>query len=147
MSYALKRKIVLVGLVVVAVWPAAHYGLVRTLDLNPWHWFGWSMYTAPPRSLKVYPYSLHDRTSLSPDRLSPSSARRLKRVYDDFGRRRLEFGKRLPPTEFARALFRAFPGEDGIEINIQRLGLDPSSAMFVEIRRQRYEYHRGEMTD
>ena len=48
MTYAVKRKIVLAGLVVVTAWPAVHHGLVRALDLNPWHWFGWSMYTVPP---------------------------------------------------------------------------------------------------
>ena len=147
MTYAVKRKIVLAGLVIVTAWPPVHHGLVRALDLNPWHWFGWSMYTVPPQSLEVYPYSLPDRRALRPAGLSPLSAQALMRVYDDFGRRRLEFGKRLPPTEFARALFRAFPGEDSIEINIRRLGLDRSSAMFVETRRERYEYHRAEMTE
>ncbi len=147
MTYAVKRKIVVAGLVVVTAWPLVHHGLVRTLDLNAWHWFGWSMYAVPPQSLEVYPYSLPDRRLLGTAGLSPPSERAVMRVYDEFGRRRLEFGKRLPPIEFARALFRAFPGEDSIEINIRRLSLDRSSAMFVETRRERYEYHRAEMTD
>ena len=43
----LKRSLVHVFLLVLAVWPAVHIGLVLRYDVNPWKLAGWGMYSAP----------------------------------------------------------------------------------------------------
>ena len=49
MTYASKQRLAGILLVVLGLWPLAHFFVVRALDLNPWNWFGWAMYTTPPR--------------------------------------------------------------------------------------------------
>ncbi len=147
MSYQTKRKIVIVALVTLTIWPLVHHVAVRRLDLNPWHWFGWSMYATPPRRIRAHAISVPDGGKLDLQGLSRAEATRVLRAYDEFSTRRIEYGDRVEPDEFARALFRAYPRERQIKISVQRLGLDRATGMVVEkrITDPPYVYSRSDM--
>ena len=133
MMYQAKKRSVIAALVLLTIWPMAHHVIVRTLDLNPWKWFGWSMYTVPPQRVRAFPYSLDDHRRLDPSRLPRLEAQRLMQAYNDFSLLRLEFGPRVEPDGFARALLAAFPEVNGVSIYIQRLGVDRATATVVEL--------------
>jgi hypothetical protein len=147
MTIAFKRKIVIAALLALGVWPAVHRVLIPRLDLNPWKWFGWSMYCVPPTVIKVYTFSGASGRELPFGELSPGEQAALRRVYDVFGKQRVEWGRWVRPDGFARALFDAYPGEDHIEIVVQRLRLNRQSALFSEERRDSYRYDRQEKKD
>ena len=39
--------------VVLLVWPPIHHVLTRVHGMNPWYFFGWAMYAAPPDHVVV----------------------------------------------------------------------------------------------
>ena len=147
MTFAVKRKIVLAGLVGVTTWPLMHHGLVRTLDLNAWHWFGWSMYAVPARRVRAFPFSLDDDRRLELVGLSPHHAALVKSADDDFAQLRMQFGKLVAPDEFARALFAAYPDVERIAIDVRHIRLDRSTAKVGEHSHPPYKYHRRDMVD
>ncbi|MCH8152888.1 MAG: hypothetical protein IH830_11020 [Planctomycetes bacterium] len=147
MMYRTKQKTVLLAVAFLTIWPMAHHVIVRTLDLNPWKWFGWSMYTVPPQRVRAFAFSLDDQRLLDLSRLSRREAQRLMQAYNDFSSLRLEFGPRVEPDGFARALLAAFPEVTGVSIYIQRLGVDRASATVVEqsLTDPPYTYRRNDL--
>ncbi len=147
MTYQVKKRSVITALVLLTIWPMAHHVIVRTLDLNPWKWFGWSMYTVPPQRVRAFAFSLDDQRLLDLSRLSRREAQRLMQAYNDFSLLRLEFGPRVEPDGFARALLAAFPEVNGVSIYIQRLGVDRASATVVEqsLTDPPYTYRRNDL--
>lgn len=142
MSFKVKRKIAIAMLVATTAWPLVHHGLVRSFGLNPWKFFGWSMYAAPSFRVIGYPLSLADGRVLSSDGLTSEAKQRLVSVFHDFSSKRIEYGRLLPPDAFARALFTEYPEEEGIEIVLKRIGLDRKPSKIGELERFHYEYHR-----
>ncbi|MCZ6543012.1 MAG: hypothetical protein O6768_05050 [Planctomycetota bacterium] len=147
MMYQAKKRSVITALVLLTIWPMAHHVIVRALDLNPWKWFGWSMYTVPPQRVRAFAFSLDDQRRLLPTRLPRRDAQRLMQAYNDFSLLRLEFGPRVEPDGFARALLVAFPEVNGVSIYIQRLGVDRASATVVEqsLTDPPYTYRRDDL--
>jgi len=43
----IKKRVLFVALVFLAVWPILHHGIVTTYDMDPWLYFGMSMYARP----------------------------------------------------------------------------------------------------
>jgi len=53
MEYRTKQRVVKVGLVILAIWPLIHIGVVHSTGLSPWRGFGWAMYTVPVLKVDV----------------------------------------------------------------------------------------------
>ena len=90
------------------------------------------MYTVPPQRVRAFAFSLDDQRLLDLSGLPRREAQRLMQAYNDFSLLRLEFGPRVEPDGFARALLVAFPEVNGVSTYIQRLGVDRASATVVE---------------
>ena len=112
MTFETRKKIVVALLVVACLWPLAHHVMVRSLNLNPWKWFGWSMYTVPPYRVRARAVSLDQRRYLELNDLTRDRAREVLEAYDDFSRRRMKFCGSTPLDRFARAddRFRVLAG-------------------------------------
>ena len=147
MIYRLKKAIVIGLLVVITLWPAAHHVIVRRYGLNPWKWFGWSMYTVPPKQLQVRPLSGATGRQLPFNALSAEQQRDLMASYNAFGDRHNELGRWVRPDEFARALFDCYPDEDHIDLVVQRFGLDRETAMYQRVEEYTFTYLRDEMLE
>lgn len=147
MTYERKRQVVCAALMALTIWPLVHHVTVRSLDLDPWKLFGWSMYTVPGRRVRAFPVSLDDDRRLELAGLSPHHAALVKSAYDDFAQLRIQFGKLVAPDEFARALFAAYPDVDRIAIDVRHIRLDRSTAKVGEHSHPPYKYHRRDMVE
>ena len=145
MTIDTKRRIVLVGFVVVTIWPLVHHVIVRSLDMSPWKGFGWSMYCVPPRSANTYLYSLDDGRPLTLREVTPAQQQALRRAADEFGKWRAEFGPLVEPDAFGQVALDCYPNEQGIELVVEHVAVARSSATFERQRVDRYEYRRSEL--
>jgi hypothetical protein len=98
MSFATKRILACILLVAVCIWPMAHYGLVRALDLNPWKWFGWAMYTVPPMRVRARAISVEDGRQLDLTDLPRDVAGRVLLAYERFSGPPAPSSGRTPPS-------------------------------------------------
>lgn len=145
MKFETKRRIVTVALVVLTLWPTAHYGIVAATGLNPWKWFGWAMYCVPARRVRTDVADLATQASITLDSLDPRARARLLKAYDEFSDARMEFGELIVPDDFARAVLRAFPATQGIRIRVQHVVVDLDTAMVVAGEEFDFEYQRSEL--
>ena len=134
-----KRSAVHAGLILFALWPAVHIGLVRVWEVNPWKLAGWGMYAAPqiPAELRVSCFT-PDAVGVYPLRSLPAELEVLEHA---FLRSRLGLGQLVQPTALARALLAHYPAIDGVSIEVVQPVLNPHSG-FVEDRTTSYVYWR-----
>jgi hypothetical protein len=144
MSFATRRRILVLLLVTVSVWPAFHPFVVRALDLNPWNWWGWAMYTQPAERIEVVSYSLAGE-AVSAASLSDVQQEHLQRVYRVWSRRYIELHDFAPPADFARAILEVYGGWEGVRIQVRRIGLDRASASVAVKRTRVFEYRRPDL--
>jgi hypothetical protein len=147
MSLETKKRVVIAVLAASFVWPLVHYGLVRRLDLNPWNWWGWAMYTRPAPRVRASAVSLDDGRDLNLAGLPPERARAVRAAYDAFSTARMELGELVSPAAFARALLSAYPDVGGVRIVVQKVEMDPATGM-VEGHSEpgwTYEYRRADL--
>jgi len=136
---ALRRSVVHAGLIVFALWPAVHIGLVKTWGVNPWKLAGWGMYSAPqiPAELRISCFT-PDEVGVYPLRvLAPE----LEATRHAFLRARLGLGSLARPTGLARALLDHYPAIDGVSIEVAQPVLNPRTGVIAE-RTTTYEYRR-----
>ena len=135
MSFATRKKVLVVLILFLAVWPLVHYALVRSYQISPWKFFGWAMYCRPENRISVF---LAERT--------PTGLRALSRgVYTPpvmaevrlFQRERQYYGFLASPERVAAALRKDSPGLHGLSVVVENLQLDPKTTRF---RSDRVEY-------
>ena len=143
MKLETKKRILIATLYASFAWPLVHYGLVRTLDLNPWNWWGWAMYTTPPRRVQASAVSTDDGLDLDMSRISRQAAQRVKAAYNAFSLERMEYGTLREPTDFARTLLEAFPDEGGVRIVVRSVLVDPRTGMVEAGSGQEFTYLRS----
>ncbi len=135
----LKQTAVRAALVAFTVWPAAHIGLVKLYDVNPWKLAGWGMYSAPqlPSYVQI--------TCLTPDSVGSyelgSLQPELEPELQEFLLLRRHLGRLVEPDEFARALLDYYPAIDGVDIAVVEPVLNPRTGM-IEEQSATYEYRR-----
>ncbi len=134
-----KRALVQAALLIFAVWPVVHIGLVKRYDINPWKLAGWGMYSAPqlPCRLRVF--------CLTPDEVGLYELRTLDPVLEQkarqFLRRRRALRRLARPDALGAAVLEDAPAIDGVRIEVMQPFLDPASGM-IEQRVSSYEYLR-----
>ena len=124
MTSAIRRRLAIGALAVVLVWPPVHHILVRTLEIDAWAFFGWSMYAVPNLRLNVRAASLAGDGTLDWNAVSPSAWRPM-RLY---GERRARWGRLLSPDALAREIFELQPELRGLLIRVRRWEIDRESA-------------------
>ena len=145
MSFRTRKIIAITLLIVVSVWPLAHRGVVHWLDLSPWKFFGWAMYTTPGKRIRAFPFDGNDRP-LQPGRLPAEQRRAVMDAYNDFSLHRIESGVLIEPDDFARVLFESFPDVESITILVQILQVDRKTAMYDQRGDPlRFEYERRDL--
>ena len=134
-----KRSAVHAGLILFALWPAVHIGLVRVWEVNPWKLAGWGMYAAPqiPAELRVSCFT-PDAVGVYPLRtLAPE----LEALRDAYLRRRLGLGRLARPGRLARALLDYYPAIDGLSIVVVQPVVNRRTG-YIEERTTAYAYRR-----
>lgn len=141
MSIGTKQRIVWIGLVVFAIWPLVHFGVVRMTELSPWKGFGWAMYCVPGRIIMVRVNSIENGSPLSIARSRYKSPDFL-RVFNEFVGKRKAVGAWAEPDDFSRVLFEEFPDVEGVVIVVDQVGIDRTTGLAVVERTDRYPYRR-----
>lgn len=137
----MKKKILIGILAWVAFWPLAHFGLARTLDANPWRFFGFAKYATPPSYLTIM---LEEGTEGTTSELSPSELSvATQRKYLEFGHRRSTLGKIYQPGRLAQAILDERPDEvESLRVILMQRTVDNSTAIVVENQVGEYFYVR-----
>ena len=127
------RKRLATGLLVgVLAWPAAHHMLARGLQLDPWAFFGFAMYSVPNFGVSVRAASL-PAPGAEPDwNAVPVSSYRLLTAYAE---RRARFGVLAPPDELAADLLERHPGIPSVLVRIRRWRISPETSLIEALDR------------
>lgn len=137
MSGPLRRKVMLTIVAFVLGWPVAHAGLVARYGIDPWEFFGWSMYALPAPRIQI---------RVEVERDGETHALRamgdLRRRVQAFARRRTAFGTLAPTVSLAQEIFAEDSTIDAVIIMTREITLDPVSTLLVG----REASHRHERT-
>lgn len=126
MSGSIRRKVMLAIVAFVLVWPVAHAGLVARYRIDPWEFFGWSMYALPAARVQV-------RVEVERDgEIEPLRAMGvMRRRVTAFARRKTALGEFAPTASLAREIFAEDSTIDTVIIVTREVVLDPMSAILV----------------
>ncbi|MFT5050562.1 MAG: hypothetical protein ACI8QZ_001964 [Chlamydiales bacterium] len=146
MSLDVKRRIVAGVLVLSAIWPTAHYFVIRRLGLNPWNWFGWAMYTQPSKRIRAHAFSPGGATVTSMlGTVTKQQGDTIMRAYRPWSILRLELGELAPPDDFARAILSVFSQWTSVRIEVERYALMRETASIGVDSVRSYNYSRADV--
>jgi hypothetical protein len=120
----------------VLVWPVLHVGFVARYRVDPWEFFGWSMYALPAARVQVR-VEVERAGETRPLRAMGVERRRVRR----FARRRTALGSLAPTGSLAREIFAEDSTIDAVIIVTREILLDPAST-FLEARDVRHRHER-----
>lgn len=137
-----KRRLALVVLALLLLWPPVHYALSRAYHLDHWRFSGFAMYTRPTdQPLLEFADTLADRP-LDPARLRSALGHDVTRI-DAFVARRKLWGELARPDALARLILSRLPELAELTITIDTVGLAPGDD-FLSYRASRYRCARPE---
>ena len=143
MSSSIRRRVMLAIVVFVLVWPIAHAGLVARYQLDPWEFFGWSMYALPGARVQVLVEVERDG-EIHPLRAMGEMRQRVQR----FARRRNALGLLVSTEPLATEIFAADSTIDAVIIVTREITLDRETTRLVGHDAQhRHERHDLEASD
>ncbi len=138
MSGPLRIRVATGLLVAVLLWPLAHHALARNLELDPWAFFGFAMYSVPNLKLNVRAAALAGPDAEPDWNAVPVSSYALLREYAEA---RARFGRLLPPDGLAAQLFEKHPELTELLIRVRRWRISPESSRLEPSDRD-YRYRR-----
>lgn len=137
MQLAHKKRIVVLVLLFLSLWPGVHFALFESYAINPWKLFGFAMYCTPRPELSLHLFvgGPDGERSLEPSMQPPG----FEGMAMDYLERRRDLGALASPDELAAALRPSLPPGSTLRIEISQLELHPESG---RLRRHlnRYRY-------
>jgi len=132
-----KRRVVVAGIVLFALWPLVHRGLVAAFDVNPWKLAGWAMYVRPHFPSQIRLLRLPGEVELAIEELQPYE----QALAGDFVERRFSVGRLASAESLARELLRRDAGAEAIVVEIRQPYFETSTAR-IEERTERRVFPR-----
>lgn len=135
----MKYRLAFIFLILFATWPAVHHGLVRTMGLSPWKFFGWSMYCVPKREVR-FEITLEDADGAAIRVTSEQIVQYLGTLdsrdpIHQLMRRTMLYcrwyGPHYAPDVLGTAILKSRMGLTRVTIDVIRLKLDASTERFV----------------
>jgi hypothetical protein len=125
-----KRRIVKVLLVALAVWPIAHFALVLRFGVDPWKLFGWAMYSVPGamKTVRVIELS-RDGGAREVTRAVQGEA--VWRVVSRYRVLRQSLGDLVGAEATAHRILALRPDWEGVALPVLSLTLDRETATVV----------------
>ncbi len=137
LRFETKKRIVFAALMLVVVWPLVHHGLVRRYEINPWKFFGWSMYCIQPGRLELLFFPVADGGE-SPKWYAGQPAELTDAIGEYLNRRRV-WGLLLPPDEVASAVFDHAPRLNKVRLEVSETVMDTRTSRLGQ-RTHQYFY-------
>ena len=126
MSGPLRRRVMASLVLLTLLWPLVHLVLVERFRLDPWEFFGWSMYALPAAQMQIAVEA--ERTGIAkPLRAMGTSREGIRRL----ARRRSALGTLASVESTAREIFAEDPAIDALTFVFREIRLDPKSARLV----------------
>lgn len=133
----MKRRVVGTFLLLFALWPGVHRGLVAAFDMNPWKLAGFAMYAQPSFPPQVELLALRGGEQERIERVTPFE----RALLEDYADRRRSIGRLASPRSLAESLLERRADLDGVAVRVTTRYLDPETA-FIEQRVERLEFRR-----
>jgi hypothetical protein len=138
MPAVVRHAIVLLVLVVATIWPAVHVFVTDRLELDPWRFGGWAMYTT------VRPQVIAEVRVAQGDRFVPlpDGDLEMKMMLRRASARTAILGRLASPRPLADLVFARTPYL-AVELLLRRIAVDRHSGAF-SCRRRTYRCLRGD---
>ena len=147
----MKRALLGAWLVVFAVWPLAHFGLVRAYGINPWRFGGWATFATPSLPASVFLFQVDYRNAKTLDdieaiKLVPSYwSMQLRKEVINYTAKRTSFGRLVPPPERLGRKLLDEHGETGmVLVAVQTREINRATAR-LEMKLEKYPYSAEKM--
>lgn len=141
MSGLTRRRVMVAIVIFVLVWPIAHAGLVSRYRLDPWEFFGWSMYALPAARVQIL-VEVERGGENHPLRAMGEMRRRVQH----FARRRTALGLLAPTESLAKEILASDPTIDAVVIVTREIALDRGSTLLVA-NDVRHRHTRGDIDE
>lgn len=141
-AHVTKKRIVILVLVALAIWPWVHQGLVAYYDLDPWRFFGFAMYAVPPSSGWAHLIEIRDGDEVHFHYTTLKTEPRA--AWEDYSRRRPVWGRLLEPHRIADAVFESRAGLQELKIIVARDIISRSTALVESTNGMVYHYKRAD---
>jgi len=135
MSTRIKKRVVFGAIVFLAIWPTVHHGLVATYEINPWIFFGLSMYARANPTPDIvaleaaYPGQPFQPVNRDALRASLPLRRNLRTLVDG----RSSYGTLYNPETVAEEMFDAFPRDiDRVSFTMRVLNLNAKGMLVAK---------------
>ena len=123
----MKRRGLAIFLLFFALWPAAHFALVRSYDIDPWKLGGWAMYSVPGPMKTVRVVGIKQDGELERlDFWRHTAEEQL--LVDRFRELRRALGELRSPQRLAQGMFELHADWQGAVIAVLTFELDPETA-------------------
>lgn len=130
----IKKRVVFVAIVFLAFWPIVHHVIVTTYEINPWIYFGLSMYAKASPTVDIvaleaaYPGQPFQSVNRDALRASLLLRRNLRLLADN----RHSYGTLYNPETVAKEMFDEFPSDvDRLAFTMQLLNLDAKGVLMA----------------
>jgi len=144
-STRMKKRAVFVAMMFLAVWPMAHHVIVTAYDMDPWLYFGMSMYARARPTILIgaidAAYPGQPFQSVNPDAVQASLP--LQRYLEMLANDRTNYGILYNPEPIVKEIFKEFPRDiDRLAFTVRSLSLNDEGMMVP--RDARTECRKGE---
>ena len=141
MKLETKKRIVLVWLMIMAVWPLVHRGLVVTYDISPWRFFGWAMYCVPKLDMRLDINHIHDGQPRELE-FAGDFHKEVRHETRRYLNKRRIWGDFHFPDVLAYKIFEQRPEVQILEFVVHHPRLDTRTSYVVD-RTRTYRYERS----
>ncbi len=146
----IKKRVVFVAIMFLAIWPIVHHGIVTTYDMDPWLYFGMSMYARPRPTIYISAmeaaYPGQPFQSVNRDAVQASLP--LQRNLQMLANGRTNYGTLYNPEPVVEEMFDAFPSDiDRVSFTMRVLNLNAEGMLVAQDTRTecRKGKERGEV--
>ena len=136
MSGPLRRRLMATIVALTLFWPLGHLVLVERFRLDPWEFFGWSMYALPGGQMQIAVEA--ERMGISKPLRAMGASRQAILLL---ARRRSALGTLASVESTAREILAEDPAIDALVFVFREIRLDPESARLVS-RDDRVRFER-----
>ncbi len=139
----LKKRLAIIALGIITLWPGLHFGLYQGFGIDPWKLFGWAMYTKPQEVQQLGVFELRDGPAARPGgrlREVPLNAGPIAAEVERLGVLRSSLGALQPMDSLGEMILAEQPDLPGVQIRVRRWGLSCSSGYIEVLGEDVYEY-------